>query len=155
MVRRPDCKTSGSIAPPSETPTSPSSDPSDTPTGSDATTSGTATMPIGMFNAAYDEGGIGCTVLTVEVNTGVFIDHYAVVNFEGFRDMVDALGGVDICLPQAVDDPTTPRREYRTGIRGTDLVLSVRHQQRATIIGEQAQSATDLGGDRLIGTCVE
>lgn len=81
MVRRPDCK-----------------DPTKVPL---------AQAPIGMFNAAYNDGGIGCTVMTVEANTGVRVDHYAVVNFEGFRDMVDALGGVDICLPQAVDDPTT------------------------------------------------
>lgn len=71
-----------------------------------ATAQSQAEMPIGMFNAAYDDGGIGCTVKTVETNTGVYIDHYAVVNFEGFRDMVDALGGVDICVTQPVDDPT-------------------------------------------------
>ena len=65
------------------------------------------TAPIGMFNAAYKDGGIGCTVRTVEANTGVRIDHYAVVNFEGFRDMVDALGGVDMCVPEAIDDKAT------------------------------------------------
>lgn len=81
MVRRPDCK-----------------NPTKVPLNK---------APIGMFNAAYTDGGIGCTVMTVEANTGVRIDHYAVVNFEGFRDMVDALGGVDICLPQAIKDDAT------------------------------------------------
>ena len=140
MVRRPDCKTSGSIAPPSETPTSPSSDPSDTPTGSDATTSGTATMPIGMFNAAYDDGGIGCTVLTVEVNTGVFIDHYAVVNFEGFRDMVEALGGVDICLPEAIDDPTTDL-QLPAGMNHMDGFTAAQYVRTRKSIGD----GSDLG----------
>lgn len=63
--------------------------------------------PVGMFNSAYNDGGIGCTVMTVEANTGVRVDHYAVVNFEGFRDMVDALGGVDLCVPEPIDDDTT------------------------------------------------
>lgn len=65
------------------------------------------TASVGMFNAAYKDGGIGCTVRTVEANTGVLIDHYAVVNFEGFRDMVDALGGVDMCIAEPIDDPAT------------------------------------------------
>ncbi|MFV0457885.1 MAG: LCP family protein [Actinomycetales bacterium] len=73
--------------------------------------------PIGMFNSAYNDGGIGCTVMTVEANTGVRIDHYAVVNFEGFSAMVDALGGVDICLNEPAHDTAT----------GLDLPAGVSH----------------------------
>ncbi len=66
-----------------------------------------AQAPLGMFNAAYEDGGIGCTVMTVEANTGVRIDHYVVVNFQSFTSMVNALGGVDICLKQPVKDSYT------------------------------------------------
>ncbi|WP_432545610.1 LCP family protein [Kineococcus sp. SYSU DK004] len=59
----------------------------------------------GMFNAAFTRGGAACTVKTVESLTGVYVDHYAVVDFGGFRSMVDALGGVTVCTPRDIDDP--------------------------------------------------
>lgn len=59
----------------------------------------------GMFNAAFSQGGIACTQRTVEQLTGVRTDHFIVVNLAGFQDMVDAIGGVPICVPQPVNDP--------------------------------------------------
>ncbi|ABS01522.1 LCP family protein required for cell wall assembly [Kineococcus radiotolerans] len=58
----------------------------------------------GQFNSAFSEGGAACTLRTVEAVTGIFIDHYVVVDFSGFRSMVDALGGVTICTPEPIDD---------------------------------------------------
>jgi LCP family protein required for cell wall assembly len=63
--------------------------------------------PVRQFNAAFALGGPGCTVRTVEANTGIRIDHFAVLNFDGFRSMVDALGGVPIDLPRPVTDRKT------------------------------------------------
>jgi LCP family protein required for cell wall assembly len=63
--------------------------------------SGTVT---GRINTAFAEGGAGCAMKAVEKLTGVFIDHYIVVDFVGFKAVVDALGGVKICLTTAVDD---------------------------------------------------
>ncbi|WP_432519575.1 LCP family protein [Kineococcus sp. SYSU DK006] len=57
-----------------------------------------------MFNSAFSEGGAACTISTVESLTGVYVDHYAVIDFSGFRSMVDALGGVTICTPEDIDD---------------------------------------------------
>lgn len=56
------------------------------------------------FNAAYAIGGPACTVKTVEHLTGVRIDHFVVIKFKGFRKMVDAIGGVKVCVPQPIDD---------------------------------------------------
>lgn len=56
------------------------------------------------WNHNYKIGGIGCLIRTLEGNTGIFIDHYAVVDFRGFKGMVDALDGVKICTTEAVDD---------------------------------------------------
>jgi LCP family protein required for cell wall assembly len=56
------------------------------------------------FNEAFSIGGPGCTIKTVESLTDVFIDHFAVVDFRGFQGMVDALGGIDVCLNEAVYD---------------------------------------------------
>ena len=58
----------------------------------------------GRINVAFAEGGAGCTIKAVEKLTGVFIDHYVVVDFLGFKAVVDALGGVKVCLTTAVDD---------------------------------------------------
>jgi LCP family protein required for cell wall assembly len=69
-------------------------------TGSGATDPGGLTQ----FNAAYAIGGPGCTVKTVESLTGVHIDHFVVVKFRAFRGMVDAIGGVTVCVPQAIND---------------------------------------------------
>ncbi len=62
---------------------------------------------LAMFNTAFAEGGAACTVQTLEQLTGVLIDHYVTVDFNGFVDMVDAVGGVEVCLPKAVADPKT------------------------------------------------
>ncbi len=59
------------------------------------------------WNQNYSIGGTGCLIRTLEANTGVFIDHYAVVDFRGFKQMVDALGGVKVCTPVAIDDANT------------------------------------------------
>ena len=56
------------------------------------------------FNAAFSEGGPACTIKTVEQLTGVYIDHYVVVNFLGFEKVVDAIGGVSMCLTRPVND---------------------------------------------------
>jgi LCP family protein required for cell wall assembly len=57
------------------------------------------------WNAMFSIGGPACLITTVEGNTGLRMDHFAVVDFRGFRAMVDALGGVPICTPEAIDDP--------------------------------------------------
>jgi LCP family protein required for cell wall assembly len=59
-----------------------------------------------MWNVAFAIGGPACAVQQTEQLTGVHIDHFVVVDFNGFRDMVDAIHGVEICLPEDVDDET-------------------------------------------------
>jgi LCP family protein required for cell wall assembly len=49
--------------------------------------------------------GVACTIKTVELNTGIYIDHFVAVNFTGFKDMVAALNGVPECNPTPIDDP--------------------------------------------------
>ncbi len=56
------------------------------------------------FNEAFDNGGPGCTVRTVEQMSGLKVDHYVVVDFSGFKEVVNALDGVEICLEKDVYD---------------------------------------------------
>jgi LCP family protein required for cell wall assembly len=58
-----------------------------------------------IWNQAYALGGPECTVEQVEAVTGIYVDSYITVNFGGFKDMVDAINGVEVCIPEPVDDP--------------------------------------------------
>jgi LCP family protein required for cell wall assembly len=57
------------------------------------------------INQAYANGGPGCLWETVEHQTGIHIDHFIELTFTGFEHVVNDIGGVNICLPVAVDDP--------------------------------------------------
>ena len=56
------------------------------------------------FNAAFAGGGPLCTIKTVEQVTKMNIDHYVVVNFSGFKKVVNDLGGVPICTKVTIQD---------------------------------------------------
>jgi LCP family protein required for cell wall assembly len=56
------------------------------------------------INAAFGIGGPRLMVSTVEAATGLTIDDYVEINFLGFVRVIDAMGGVNICLPFPVDD---------------------------------------------------
>ncbi|MDG9691242.1 LCP family protein [Streptomyces sp. DH17] len=57
-----------------------------------------------MFNTAYALGGPVCAVKTVESMTGVRMDHYMEIDFSGFAELVDALGGVTVTTDVDIDD---------------------------------------------------
>ncbi|MET8681252.1 LCP family protein [Streptomyces sp. NPDC004647] len=58
----------------------------------------------GQFNSAFELGGPACTIRTVENLTGIRVDHHMIVDFTGFKEMVDAVKGVDICLKDPIKD---------------------------------------------------
>jgi LCP family protein required for cell wall assembly len=60
---------------------------------------------IGNLDGNHTDLGVACTVKTLEQGTGIFIDHFVVVNFTGLEDMVAALGGVPECNPTPINDP--------------------------------------------------
>ncbi|NUP46946.1 MAG: LCP family protein [Catenulispora sp.] len=64
-----------------------------------------STAQLAMFNSAYSTGGAACTVKTVETISDLTIDHVLVVDFTGFKNIVDAMGGVPVTLDKAVNDP--------------------------------------------------
>jgi LCP family protein required for cell wall assembly len=64
----------------------------------------TVASSFGMFNSAFTIGGAPCTVSTVESLTGLPLTHYIVVDFEGVVGVVNALGGVKVCLTAPVHD---------------------------------------------------
>lgn len=71
------------------------------------------------INAAYAWGGIPLTVQTVEEYTKVRIDHVAIIDFSGFKEIVDALGGVEITVDRSFTSTHSlnpnGRREFKKG----------------------------------------
>ncbi|GAA3978164.1 LCP family protein [Streptomyces plumbiresistens] len=63
-----------------------------------------------MFNYAFQVGGSACTIRTVERLTNIRVDHHVVVDFHGFKDMVDAVDGVEVCLAEPIRDKAAKLR---------------------------------------------
>ncbi len=60
---------------------------------------------IGNLDGNSTKLGVACSVKTLEQDTGIDINHFIVVNFTGFEDMVAAIGGVPECNTTPIDDP--------------------------------------------------
>jgi LCP family protein required for cell wall assembly len=60
-----------------------------------------------MLNATYAAGGAACLWKTLESTTGIYINHFVEINFSGFTSVVNDLGGVNVCLPEAINDPAS------------------------------------------------
>jgi polyisoprenyl-teichoic acid--peptidoglycan teichoic acid transferase len=65
------------------------------------------------INAAYSHGGVEQAGEVVEGLTGIPIDRYAIVDFEGFSDVVDAMGGVEV----DVEDEIPPKHGIEDGLQ--------------------------------------
>jgi LCP family protein required for cell wall assembly len=79
------------------------------------------------LNAAFSIGGAPLLVATVEQLTGLHIDHFASVNFPGFQGMVNALGGVDVCVATSRHDTNsgdflTTGEHHINGVQALALV---------------------------------
>ncbi|MBM4422181.1 MAG: LytR family transcriptional regulator [Chloroflexi bacterium] len=66
------------------------------------------------YGEVYDVpgGGPRSAMDAVTLNFGVPLDHYAIVNFQGFVNIVDALGGIDIDVPERIYDSCFPTDNY-------------------------------------------
>ncbi|WP_291377584.1 LCP family protein [Demequina sp.] len=125
----------------------------------------------GLFNIAFANGaangsnsdGAACTIKTVESLTNIHIDHFVVVDFVGFQDMVTAIGGVPMCIPHAVKDAYSgtnlaagpqvlngrealayARMRHGTGLSGSDLDRIDRQQQLLKNLASKILSAEML-----------
>jgi LCP family protein required for cell wall assembly len=59
---------------------------------------------LGRINVAMGIGGPGCLVETIRDVSGIHVHHQARITFGGFRDVVDAVGGVELCLDEPIAD---------------------------------------------------
>lgn len=95
-----------------------------------------------MFNTAYAEGGALCTQETVETLTGVYVDAVVELDFEGFEDMVDAIGGVEICLPEPIRESRFNKELDKEGTfnaTGAEALIYVRERHQLSINGDNGR----------------
>jgi LCP family protein required for cell wall assembly len=91
------------------------------------------------LNTAYSWGGATLLTQTIEYNTGLHIDHYAEIGFNGFVNLVNALGGVNMCLPTAIKDKASGA-DFKAGCQTLDGAQSLafvrqRHQMATQDLG--------------------
>ncbi|SOE12598.1 transcriptional attenuator, LytR family [Streptomyces sp. 2323.1] len=121
------------------------------------------------FSIGGDSGDItkaaACTIKTVEKNTGLRIDHFASVDFQGFKGMVNALGGIEVCPKHAIHDKKAHldmdagcqnvrdekalgyvRTRYSVG-DGSDLGRIGRQQEFMKALGAKAQEKLTSPGE--------
>jgi LCP family protein required for cell wall assembly len=80
------------------------------------------------INAATAFGGPKLLVRTVEQNTGIRVDHYVEIGFGGVINMVDAVGGVEICPKQAMKDPDA-RLDIEKGCQEADGLTALAYSR--------------------------
>ncbi|MCI9889619.1 LCP family protein [Micrococcales bacterium 31B] len=95
------------------------------------------------LNAAYAFGGAPLLVQTVENLTGLTVDHYVEVGFAGVENIVNAVGTVNVCLPQDVNDPEA-RLNLTAGCHDVDgatalAFVRVRHFDPTADLGRQTR----------------
>jgi len=67
------------------------------------------------INSAYAWGGEPLMVQTIEEYTGVRMDHVVLIDFAGFKRVVDALGGVDMKVEKTITSIHKPHRTFKKG----------------------------------------
>jgi LCP family protein required for cell wall assembly len=67
------------------------------------------------INAAFAFGGLPRAVRTVECMTDVHLDHVLAIDFGGFKEVTDALGGVDLKVEQSITSIHKPFRKFKKG----------------------------------------
>ncbi len=104
---------------------------------------GPYTYPPGnLIDGALNIGGPTCAVSTVEDLTGIKLDHFVEFDFNSFRTMVDALGGVEVCVPKGgYHDP----KSHLNLPQGLHLLKY--NQALAYVRTRHALGGPDAGGD--------
>jgi polyisoprenyl-teichoic acid--peptidoglycan teichoic acid transferase len=83
-------------------------------------------------NAAYELGGGQTAKQTMSNLLGQPVDRYLVIGLQGVRDVVDAVGGVDITVPQAIHDDAYPTDDY--GYQTVDIPAGRQHMDGDTAL---------------------
>ncbi|MGH9226102.1 MAG: LCP family protein, partial [Acidimicrobiales bacterium] len=102
------------------------------------------------INSAFSLGGADALIATISQSLKIYINHYAEVDFVGFKDIIDAVGGVTVYVPHPARDLHSGLTINQTGcvnLNGTQGLAWVRSRFYEEQVGGQwrAESGSDLG----------
>jgi LCP family protein required for cell wall assembly len=108
------------------------------------------------INAAAVFGGPRLLTRTVEQNTGIRVDHYIEIGFGGVINMVDAVGGIEICPRTAMNDPDA-RLDIKKGCQEADglTALAYARSRKTSNLGDldrakhQREVVSAVGGEAV------
>lgn len=83
----------------------------------------------------YPGGGRQLAKDTIEENLGINIDHYVIIDFQGFEEIIDSLGGIDVDVPDYVYDPTYSETEKPGDYFPLEFFPGVQHMDGKTALG--------------------
>jgi LCP family protein required for cell wall assembly len=97
----------------------------------------------------YSGGGPALAIATVEHNLGIKIQHYVVIDFEGFKEVIDALGGIDVDVPTYLRDDLYSESELPGDYDPQEFEPGVQHMDgsRALAYARIRRGSSDL--DRI------
>lgn len=111
-----------------------------------------------MFNKAFSTGwqyggdiasATACTWRTVEANTGVDLTHFVVVDFSGFRSMVDSIGGVTMCIPRDLYSKDS-KLDIQAGVRTLDGPTALAFARTRTAKGMSGSDLERIGNQQRL-----
>lgn len=81
------------------------------------------------INAVYGKGGEKAVARKVEEMTGLYLDYYVVLNFEGFRKLIDTLGGVEFNVPMNMNYDDTEQKLHIHLKKGLQVLDGAKAEQ--------------------------
>lgn len=107
------------------------------------------------FAIGWELGGdlrtaAACTWNTVQENTGLAIDHVVVVDMVGFQQMIDAIGGVDICIPSPMKDEYTGLDIPTAGMTHLDGVTALQFARARHVEGTDGSDLNRIGSQQRL-----
>src|SRR5690606_3875775 len=118
------------------------------------TSSGGETAPLygTKFNGAFAQGvmtggdvesGALCTMKTIETISDVRMDGFIVVDFAGFEKMIEALGGVEMCIPNDISSKKADNLVLSAGTQKLDGETALKYARART--GQGLGDGSDIG----------
>lgn len=107
----------------------------------------------GRINAAYaigenrfgPGGGAALAKSTVSKLLGLPVDHFILINFEGFKKIIDLIGGIEIDVPRPIYDPAYPTEDYGTIEVSFNAGRQWMDSERALIYARTRHADSDFG----------
>ncbi len=87
-------------------------------------------------NAAFSLYGPAGAICTIEKLTSTRMDHIAIIDWAGFKDITDALGGVEVYIPETITDDNQDGVTFEQGLNRLDGDLALKYVRSRYVLAE-------------------